>query len=282
MTFKKPCHGYITSLFQKARLDPVEQKVVRPHRGTDYGNHRDNTIIAAADGTVTKARTAETDGFGKVVFVVHNIGGVVYETVYAHLSSISVKVGQVVKQGQKIGVKGTTGNSTGVHLHFEICKGQWNKEYTGNVNPTHYIDDPDVRRLQLMLNKLGYKVTVDGLYGDGMIKAVTAYQQANNLKADGVAGNVTMASIEKTAQPVQVAMSANPIIKPEVEEIYLKLSSAQKAELANVYKHAREKGVFSSAEHEADVKADKMTHDKAIFLNGLIAGAALNDGVRIK
>jgi len=69
---------------------------------------------------------------------------------------------------------------------------------------------------------------------------------------------------------------------PKKEEIYLKLSATQKAELANVYKFAREKGVFLSSEHEKDVLNDKMTHDKAIYLTALIAGAALNGGKRIK
>jgi N-acetylmuramoyl-L-alanine amidase len=73
-----------------------------------------------------------------------------------------------------------------------------------------------------------------------------------------------------------------PTPTPKKEEIYLKLSATQKAELAGVYKHAREKSVFSSSEHEKDVSNDKMTQDKAIYLIALIAGAALNGGERIK
>ena len=110
----------------------------------DYGNHADNTIMAAADGKVRVAVISGT-GFGKYVVITHNNG---WETLYAHLSVISVSAGQAVKQGHKIGVKGTTGNSTGVHLHFEVSKGRWSNKYTLHVNPALYIDDSDVRALQ--------------------------------------------------------------------------------------------------------------------------------------
>ena len=53
------------------------------------------------------------------IIIKHNNG---YETLYAHLSSIDVSVGQTVPQGTKIGVMGSTGRSTGIHLHFEVFK----------------------------------------------------------------------------------------------------------------------------------------------------------------
>lgn len=190
MKLIKPCHGPITSLFSDARLNPV-LKVVRPHWGIDYGNDADNTIMAVADGKVRVAVNSGT-GFGKYVVITHPNG---WETLYAHLSVISVHAGQTVKQGQKIGVKGTTGNSTGVHLHFEVSKGRWSNKYSHHVNPAHYIDDPDVRTLQANLNKLGYSLTVDGIYGDATIKAVADYQKHNKLIVDGVAGRLTTASV---------------------------------------------------------------------------------------
>lgn len=264
-------------MYDKARKNPVTGRV-QPHWGTDYGSHSDNAIIAAAAGKVRIAVNSAS-GFGKYVIITHDNG---WETVYAHLSVINVSAGQRVGQGQKIGVKGTTGNSTGVHLHFEISKGKWSNKYTQHVNSALYIDDPDVRRLQTMLNQLGHKVAVDGLYGDGAIKAVNTYQKANKLIADGVAGNATMVSVERSVQSMQAVKPTAPIAPSKKEEKLLELSQTQKVELANVYKHARGKGVFSSAEHEADVKSGKITQDKAIFLNGLIAGAALNGGNRIK
>jgi cold shock CspA family protein len=190
MMFIKPCHGLITSLFSDARLNPV-LGIVRPHWGIDYGGHSNNTIMAAADGKVRVAVNSGT-GFGKYVVITHANG---WETLYAHLSVINVHAGQTVKQGQKIGVKGTTGNSTGVHLHFEVSKGRWSNKYTHHANPAHYIDDPDVRTLQANLNKLGYSLTVDGKYGDATAKAVADYQKKNKLIVDGVAGRLTTASV---------------------------------------------------------------------------------------
>lgn len=195
--FIKPCHGLITSLYSNSRLNPV-LGVVRPHWGIDYGNHTDNTIVAAASGTVRIAVNS-TSGFGKYVIITHANG---WETVYAHLASYSVEVGQKVTQGQKIGVKGTTGNSTGIHLHFEISKGRWSNSYTHHVDPALYIDDPDVRHLQETLNKLGHNLTVDGIYGSATVKAVLDYQRKYNLAADGVAGRVTVAAIDKSVEGV--------------------------------------------------------------------------------
>ena len=87
------------------------------HRGIDIARPSNYTLKAADNGTVTYAGW---DGsYGNKVVINHNNG---YETVYAHLSSIGVSVGQVVAQGAKIGVMGSTGNSTGTHLHFEVLK----------------------------------------------------------------------------------------------------------------------------------------------------------------
>lgn len=87
------------------------------HKGIDIARPSDRTIKAADNGRVIFA--GRSGGYGNKVVIDHQNG---YETVYAHLSSISVNVGQSVSQGMKIGVMGSTGNSTGVHLHFEIYK----------------------------------------------------------------------------------------------------------------------------------------------------------------
>lgn len=87
------------------------------HLGIDIARPSDYTIKATDNGVVT---FAGYDGsYGNKIVVDHNNG---YKTVYAHLSSITVSVGQVVGQGAKLGVMGTTGNSTGIHLHFEVHK----------------------------------------------------------------------------------------------------------------------------------------------------------------
>lgn len=88
----------------------------RTHRGIDIVS-KNRDIKAADSGKVIFAGTESS--YGKVVKIDHGNG---YVTVYAHLSSINVKKGEAVQKGDKIGVMGNTGNSTGVHLHFEIIK----------------------------------------------------------------------------------------------------------------------------------------------------------------
>ncbi|WP_406945209.1 peptidoglycan DD-metalloendopeptidase family protein [Halobacillus sp. SY10] len=89
----------------------------RYHKGIDIAGVSDKTIKAADNGKVVEA--GYRNSFGNKVVIDHGNG---YETTYAHLSSIDVKKGETVKKGEKLGVMGTTGRSTGVHLHFEIHK----------------------------------------------------------------------------------------------------------------------------------------------------------------
>ena len=199
--FIRPNNGRITSHYQPARLDPVGQKEVRAHQGTDFGKDGSPVVMASAAGEVTLARV--NGGFGNCVYVKHVINGKIYETVYAHLSTISVKQGQIVKQGQQLGLKGTTGNSTGVHLHFELCIGRWNNKYTTNVNPMHYIIDMEVKTVQMLLVKAGYKLTVDGIAGTTTTNSIKLFQAKYKLVADGVAGKDTLAKLrEVTTVPL--------------------------------------------------------------------------------
>ncbi|WP_258000447.1 M23 family metallopeptidase [Bacillus sp. Marseille-P3661] len=87
----------------------------RQHKGIDIARPSNRNILAADNGTVESA--GYDGGYGNKIIINHNNG---LKTVYAHLSSIDVKVGQTVSRGTKIGVMGSTGNSTGVHLHFEV------------------------------------------------------------------------------------------------------------------------------------------------------------------
>lgn len=92
----------------------------RMHKGIDINLHKGDPVVAAFDGMV---RIAHAKGaYGNVVIIRHYNG---LETVYAHLSKIKVKPGQVVLAGQLIGLGGNTGRSSGPHLHFEVrFKGQ--------------------------------------------------------------------------------------------------------------------------------------------------------------
>ena len=87
----------------------------RLHKGLDIARPSNHAIKAADNGTVVEA--GYDGSFGNKIVINHNNG---MKTIYAHLSSIGVSVGQTVSKGQQIGVMGSTGNSTGTHLHFEL------------------------------------------------------------------------------------------------------------------------------------------------------------------
>ncbi len=110
----------ISSHFTMRRFHPV-LKVHRPHRGTDFKAAKGTPVFATADGVV-KGREKQ-HGYGNVVFLQH-LGGK-YTTVYAHLSRFAkwVKPGKRVNQGDIIGYVGSTGLSTGPHLHYELRRG---------------------------------------------------------------------------------------------------------------------------------------------------------------
>ncbi|MEQ6378503.1 peptidoglycan DD-metalloendopeptidase family protein [Bacillaceae bacterium S4-13-56] len=127
-----------TSEFNPYRLHPI-YKIVRPHRGLDIAARGDIPIYAAESGVVYIAdRYYEgygAAGFGNVVFITHWLNGQVYTTVYAHMRDMNVSEGQTVTRGQQIGWMGSTGDSTGQHLHFEVHEGG----YGNAVNPRKYL-----------------------------------------------------------------------------------------------------------------------------------------------
>jgi murein DD-endopeptidase MepM/ murein hydrolase activator NlpD len=109
------------------------------HNGLDIAAPVGTPIYAAATGTVTRAGWG--GAYGNHVMITHVINGQVWTTVYAHMSSVSVKAGQRVSQGQNLGGMGSTGNSTGSHLHFEIHQGgySWSSSSAGStVNPASF------------------------------------------------------------------------------------------------------------------------------------------------
>jgi murein DD-endopeptidase MepM/ murein hydrolase activator NlpD len=89
--------------------------VRKMHEGIDIACRTGTPVIATADGIVSRAQSVE--GYGKLVVVDHGYG---YQTFYAHNSRIHVKVGDRVRRGQKIAAVGSTGSSTGPHVHYEV------------------------------------------------------------------------------------------------------------------------------------------------------------------
>lgn len=90
------------------------------HQGADIANHSGGNILAADSGKIIVAGWMDNTGYGNRIMIDHGNG---YITLYAHLSLIQVQVGQTVKRGDVIGQMGSTGRSTGTHLHFEIRHG---------------------------------------------------------------------------------------------------------------------------------------------------------------
>ncbi len=96
----------------------ISQGYWEGHRAIDIAASRGTPIIAADGGTVVAAHWAT--GYGRMVVVDHGNG---YQTLYAHMDAFFVEVGQTVAKGDLLGKCGSTGNSTGPHLHFEVHKG---------------------------------------------------------------------------------------------------------------------------------------------------------------
>lgn len=129
MDFIKPSLGSYTQSFKSEQ-----------HYGVDITLHGNVAIKAAADGVVS--RSYDSAPYGEVVFIIHNLHGQTFETVYAHMrrGSRKYKEGDKVKQGAVLGYMGSTGDAIGQHLHFEIHKGLWNINKTNAVDPQNYIE----------------------------------------------------------------------------------------------------------------------------------------------
>ena len=124
-TFTRPASGPISSTYGP--------RWGEFHYGIDIANSGANVpIVSAADGVVVTSHYSNS--YGNVVYIAHSVNGQVYTTVYAHMERSIVSTGQTVSKGQQIGIMGSTGDSTGQHLHFELYKGPW--AYHSAINPS--------------------------------------------------------------------------------------------------------------------------------------------------
>jgi murein DD-endopeptidase MepM/ murein hydrolase activator NlpD len=101
------------------RVHPV-YKIARMHAGIDLTAPTGTPIVASASGVVVRVQQGYSGGYGNNVVIDHGNG---YQTLYAHMHTISCRVGNRVKRGQELGTVGSTGLSTGPHLHYEVNKG---------------------------------------------------------------------------------------------------------------------------------------------------------------
>ena len=142
----------------------------RPHRGVDIGLNTGDVIYAAFDGIVRVALpTSMTGGYGNVLVIRHMNG---LETYYGHLSKYIVKSGDIVKAGEPIGYGGSTGRSTGPHLHFET-------RYMGQAFDPERIFDLEngtIRSEEFMLYK--HYFNINSHYGQTDKQSLNASKKA--------------------------------------------------------------------------------------------------------
>lgn len=103
--------------YMRPMVGGIKTQGIHGHNGVDLASSFGANILSSANGEVIIARTGYNGGYGTYIVIKHSNGT---QTLYAHLSSLSVSSGDTVRQGQIIGKMGSTGKSTGVHLHFEI------------------------------------------------------------------------------------------------------------------------------------------------------------------
>jgi murein DD-endopeptidase MepM/ murein hydrolase activator NlpD len=127
-----PVWGRITSVFGY-RVHPFTGAYVM-HEGLDISGPIGTPIKSPADGVASFV--GFKDSFGKVVMLDHPASG--YRTIFAHLNKAAIAEGQAVKRGDVIGYLGSTGRSTGPHLHYEVHK------YRELVNPIDYFLPTDL------------------------------------------------------------------------------------------------------------------------------------------
>jgi len=173
------------------RRHPITGEAQSKHNGIDIAKSGSRPIFAAADGVVRRSYTS--DSYGETIMIEHEINGDTWETVYAHMKKHSrrFKDGDRVKQGEVIGQMGSTGNSTGQHLHFELHKGGlWNMAKSNAVDPEQYLEKD--------------------LYP----------AKSSNLKVDGKWGNSTTKSLQKALGTIQDGILSDQSRNAITEALY--------------------------------------------------------------
>lgn len=176
------------------------------HTGEDWVADGDRTLVAPTSGTVSYV--SSSGSYGNHLIIHTDDGNCI---LMAHMASLPcVKVGQRVKAGDKVGVEGSTGNSTGNHLHIEVEKGtDWN--YNKNLlKPSDYIDfndfgkdDEDMLAYKELLRILQYKgviktkVDENGMVGKGTVNATKELQKIAGIAQTGTVNDATIKAAYK-------------------------------------------------------------------------------------
>jgi len=140
----KPGKGWKVTSYMGWRMHPI-YKEKRFHNGTDIWSSNEPCVIEAPYAGKVLAVTNNPSGFGNCVVIRHKINGKDYTTLYGHMAngSVKVKAGQRVDAGTAIGKMGSTGMSTGKHLHWELQKGKthiWSATGKNYIEPVKFFE----------------------------------------------------------------------------------------------------------------------------------------------
>jgi murein DD-endopeptidase MepM/ murein hydrolase activator NlpD len=199
------------------------------HKGIDIAGNLNTPIVAVDDGVVAKSYYSDT--YGHVVFIKHSND---IETVYAHLNKRNVTEGQSVQQGETIGYMGNTGESKGVHLHFEAHQYEWTYEKDNALNPTVLLGAVGVgENVQAFSENHAHYVvksikepeleTLNSLEYQGKEASTHKVQFGETLWSIAKQYSTSIASIQKVNQLTTTDIFQNQILKipSDVKKIYV-------------------------------------------------------------
>lgn len=192
-TYEIDCNGFVMPLDGNIRLTShygYRRRFRRMHRGVDMGLTTGDTVRAAFDGKI-RIVDYEHKGYGKYVVIRHPNG---LETVYGHMSRQLVRENDIVRAGEAIGLGGSTGLSTGPHLHFEL-------RFMGiDINPTQIIDFANGAPLRdIFTFKRGSTAQAGGSYASSArhTKASSSKKAAHKPEVYRIRKGDTLSSISK-------------------------------------------------------------------------------------
>ena len=239
------------------RIHPVT-KQKKHHNGTDiWSKHEPAWIEAPYDGKVLEAKksTAPGGGFGNYVILLHKINGKDYTSLYAHMQdgSLKVKKGQKIEAGTPLGKMGTTGMSTGKHLHWELRLG---KQHIWDANGKNYIEPIAFFKALIASEKAIATASVVATDKDPVAPAPT-HDEAGTAVVDAVLA-------AKKAEVVSAPVAAKPAVakKPALPAGGLKVGSTGPAvSYLQKFLKIAETGKFDAATKTAVIAFQKKHKD---------------------
>ena len=175
--FRSPyMSGYRVTSPYGLRRHPISGNFTK-HNGVDMVGDL-ISIVAIGRGIVKSSYYSSS--YGHTIIIQHKINGVIWESLYAHLSRRFVDKGDKVSSNEIIGYEGSTGNSTGRHLHLELHRGSWNINKSNSVDPLKYIDNKNLK--------------IDGIIGKQTIKSL---QRFLKVEVDGIQGVKTNKALQR-------------------------------------------------------------------------------------